>query len=89
MLHYNTTKLKESTKDDGSIWKVVERNVPNRYSVTISTSNRTQINIVNASNEYDNPNTQDEINSYFYSLLISSGAIALILWNLLVRRKNV
>lgn len=66
------------TDDDGSIWTVVERNVPKGYNVTI-TKNKFNFNIVNIdpNSKGGNPQTGDNIKLYFY--LLAGTFIGLIL----------
>ena len=83
----NNWTFKWETIDDGSKWNVVERNVPNNYSVSILNKDK-QFIIINTSNNEKNPQTLDNINLYFY-LLIGSfiGLISLIIVLILNKKK--
>jgi len=67
---YNNWMYKWNTIDDGSIWTVVERNVPSNYNVSISNDNLNFI-IINTDSTYqeDNPKTYDNIKLTLYLLL--------------------
>lgn len=78
------------TVDDGSIWTVIERNVPDGYKVSILNSGRNFI-IVNTSSNYEesNPQTLDNINLYFYLLIISLIGLVLGIISLFLNNKKV
>jgi len=81
---YNNWMYKWNTIDDGSIWTVVERNVPSNYNVSISNDNLNFI-IINTDSTYqeDNPKTYDNIKLTLYLLLGS------ILGIILSKRRDV
>lgn len=78
------------TVDDGSVWTIVERNVPDGYNVSILNSGRNFI-IVNTSSNYEesNPQTLDNINLYFYLLIISFIGLVLGIISLFLNNKKV
>ncbi len=79
-----------TTKDDGTNWTVVERNIPNGYDVSILAKGRTFI-IINTDSEYkeENPYTVDNINLYLYLLGGSLLGIVLLVISLLIRKKKI
>lgn len=78
------------TVDDGSIWTVVERNVPDGYNVSILNNERNFI-VINTSSNYEesNPQTLDDINLYFYLLIISLIGLVLGIISLILNNKKV
>lgn len=78
------------TVDDGSIWTVVERNVPDGYKVSILNNERNFI-IINTSSNYEvsNPQTLDNINLYFYLLIISLIGLVLGIISLFLNNKKL
>lgn len=86
----NNWTYKWSTEDDGSIWSVVERNVPEGYHVTILNNERNFI-VVNTNSNYEekNPQTIDNINLYFYLLIGSFIGLILLVITLIVNKRKV
>lgn len=83
----NNWTFKWKTIDDGSKWNVVERNVPSNYNVSILNEDK-QFIIINTSNTEENPQTLDNINLYFYLLIVSFiGLISLIIVLILNKKK--
>lgn len=76
------------TKDDGSIWTVVERNIPNNYNVSITNKNKNFI-IINTDPNYkeENPKTLDNINLYFYLLNFASLGLILLAISFIINKK--
>ena len=76
------------TKDDGSIWTVVERNIPNNYNVSITNKNKNFI-IINTDPNYkeENPKTLDNINLYFYLLNFASLGLILLTISFIINKK--
>lgn len=72
--------------EDGSSWKVVERNVPKGYTVSIRKNNYKFI-VVN-SDEPDNPRTGDNINLYMYLFVASLSGLALLSIGLVLKDKK-
>lgn len=79
-----------TTDDDGSIWTVVERNVPDGYNVSIQKQTKNFI-IINTDPNYEetNPSTGDNIKIYFY-LFIGSllGMILLIISSVITNKHS-
>jgi len=78
------------TIDDGSTWTVVERNIKDGYSVSITKRDNTFI-IVNKdfSQAEENPNTLDNIGVYFYLFIISLIGIVLLSIYFILQKKSV
>lgn len=76
------------TKDDGSIWTVVERNIPNNYNVSITKKNKNFI-IINTDPNYkeENPKTLDNINLYFYLLNFALLGLILLAISFIINKK--
>lgn len=76
------------TKDDGSIWTVVERNIPKNYNVSITNKNKNFI-IINKDSNYkeENPKTLDNINLYFYLLISASIGLILLTISFIINKK--
>lgn len=72
--------------EDGSSWKVVERNVPKDYTVSIQKNNYI-FTVVN-SDEPDNPRTGDNINLYMYLFIASLSGLALLSIGLILKDKK-
>lgn len=85
----NNWTYKWTTEDDGSIWNVVERNVPEGYSVTILNDERNFI-VVNTNTNYEenNPQTIDNINLYVYLLIGSFIGLILLVITLILNKKR-
>ena len=78
------------TDDDGSKWTVVERDVPDNYTVSITTQKRNFI-IINKDSNYkeENPKTLDDIKLYFYILIGSLVGIILLVISIFKNKKNI
>ena len=76
------------TKDDGSTWTVVERNIPKNYNVSITNKNKNFI-IINKDSNYkeENPKTLDNINLYFYLLISASIGLILLTISFIINKK--
>lgn len=79
-----------TTDDDGSTWTVVERNIKPGYTVSISNQSRNFI-IVNKDTNYqeENPYTIDNINLYFYLLIVSIIGIILLITSFFIQKKTI
>lgn len=77
------------TDDDGSTWTVVERNIPNNYTVSILKEKNTFI-ILNTDTTYqeNSPQTLDNINFYFYLFLGSFIGLILLTISLILLKKT-
>ena len=79
-------------KDDGAIWKVVERNIPSGYTVTVE--ERTTTFVLTNTLDLDRPDvpkpphTGDTSNVLLYIVLMHISGIALILLGLTRKRKR-
>lgn len=78
-----------TTDDDGSVWNVVERNVPEGYNVTI-TKNNNNFTVVNTDPNYKpyNPLTYDNIKSSFIIMFASLIGLVLLVIGIKVPKKN-
>lgn len=78
-----------TTDDDGSIWTVVERDIPKGYNVSIKNSD-SNFTIVNTDPNYkeDNPKTYDNIKIHFYLLIGSIIGIILLIIGLVINKKK-
>lgn len=83
-------KYSWDTIDDGSNWTVIERNIPDNYSVSIINKSNKFI-IINKDSNYkeDNPKTIDNIKIYLYLLLGSFLGIIILIFSLILNRKKV
>lgn len=80
-----------SGKDDGSVWTVVERNVPKGYTMTVENKNSTFVltNTYNTiSPDGDPPKTGDTSNIMLYILLMTLSGIMLIILGVVRKRTN-
>jgi len=86
----NNWTYKWDAEDDGSVWTVVERNVPDGYNVTIL-NNKKNFIIINTASDYEekNPQTLDNINLYFYLLIGSFIGLILLVMTLIISKKKV
>lgn len=86
----NNWKYEWITEDDGSIWTVIEKNVPKGYEVSINNKNNNFI-IVNIDPEYteENPSTFDNIKLYFYLLFGSVIGLILLATSIILQKKQV
>ena len=78
-------------KDDGSVWKVVERNIPENYTVTVEDRQTTFV-LTNTYEDPDNPKppeTGDTTNVMLYIVLMSISGIALILLGIAGKKKRL
>ena len=77
------------TDDDGSIWTVVERNIPEGYKVSILNQKRNFI-IINKDSNYqeENPKTLDDIKLYFYIFMGSLIGLILLAISIFKNNKN-
>ena len=64
--------------DDGAVWQIVERNVPEDYSVTIERKGNTFIAVNAYDGEEPPPETGDTGNIYLYVILICIAGVLLL-----------
>lgn len=84
----NNWQYEWTTLDDGSTWNVVERNIPEYYTVSIYKNNNI-FKIINTHDDYEEiiPKTYDDIMIYVY-LFGTSFLIIIILLIYLFKKKN-
>lgn len=75
-------------EDDGSMWSVIERDIPEGYSMTVESrlTTFTVINSYSAPPPSDSPQTGDTANMGFYVILMCVSGCALILLAITQRR---
>jgi len=85
----NNFTYKFITKDDGSEFNVLEKNVPDGYKVSISNNDKTFIIMnIDPNSKGGNPHTYDDIKLYFYLLIGSVLGLVLLLISLIMKKKN-
>lgn len=74
-----------SAKDDGSVWSVVEVDIPNKYTVTTEKNNTTFI-VTNTGKDPQVPDTGDENDLLPYILLMALSGMVLILFGMFKKK---
>jgi len=75
--------------DDGSIWNVIEKEVPNGYKVSIM-KNENNFIVINHDINYeeDNPQTSDNINFYLWIFIISLISLIIMILYLIKGKRS-
>ena len=98
-ISYKTVTLSEdnhwaytwSAKNDGSNWTVVERNIPQGYTMTVEERQATFVltNTRNSTDPDDPPKTGDTMNILLYVLVMVGSGILLIILGMIGKKKRL
>ena len=80
-----------TAKDDGAIWKVIERNIPEGYIMTVEERGTTFVmtNTVDSDTPIDPPPTGDTSNIFLYIVLMIVSGSVLIIVGVTGKRKSL
>lgn len=82
----NNWSFSWTAKDDGSIWKVVERGIPEKYTVTFE--NRETSFIITNTYGPDSPPTGDSTSILPYVMMLCASGVLLVIFGILRRKKD-
>lgn len=77
-----------SAEDDGAVWNVIERNIPEGYTMTVSQKETAFVITNTAPTPPQPPKTGDSTNVLLYTILLYVSGAALILLGIAGKRKN-